>query len=93
MPSMAACMSTSQNRNLNAVDSQLALSLVSNNLPVNNTPYDNNRYGGRIGGPIIKNGARASLPTGNTTRSRATAFPPGAFRLQPDMRRSRVTPA
>jgi len=44
-----------QNRNLNAVDSQLALSLVSNNLPVNNTPYDNNRYGGQIGGPIIKN--------------------------------------
>jgi hypothetical protein len=44
-----------QNRNLNAIDSQLALSEVSNNLPVINTPYDNNRYGGQIGGPIIKN--------------------------------------
>ncbi len=44
-----------QNRNLNAIDSQLALSEASNNLPVINTPYDNNRYGGQIGGPIIKN--------------------------------------
>ena len=44
-----------QNRNLNAIDSQLALSENSNNLPVSNTPFDNNRYGGQIGGPIIKN--------------------------------------
>ena len=44
-----------QNRNLNAIDSQLALSETSNNLPVINTPFDNNRYGGQIGGPIIKN--------------------------------------
>lgn len=44
-----------QNRNLNAIDSQLALAEVSNNLGVSNTPYDNNRYGGQIGGPIIKN--------------------------------------
>ena len=44
-----------QNRNLNAIDSQLALSEASNNLPTINTPYDNNRYGGQIGGPIIKN--------------------------------------
>jgi len=44
-----------QNRNLNAIDSQLALSEVANNLPVINTPYDNNRFGGQIGGPIIKN--------------------------------------
>ena len=44
-----------QNRNLNAIDSQLAISEASNNLPISNTPYDNNRYGGQIGGPIIKN--------------------------------------
>jgi len=44
-----------QNRKLNAIDSQLALAEVSNNLGVSNTPYDNNRYGGQIGGPIIKN--------------------------------------
>jgi Carboxypeptidase regulatory-like domain len=44
-----------QNRNMNAIDSQLALSEASNNLPISNTPYDNNRYGGQIGGPIIKN--------------------------------------
>lgn len=44
-----------QNRNLNAIDSQLALSEVSNGLSVKNTPYDNNRFGGQIGGPIVKN--------------------------------------
>lgn len=44
-----------QNRNLNAMDSQLALSEVSNGMPVKNTPYDNNRFGGQVGGPIIKN--------------------------------------
>ncbi len=44
-----------QNRHLNAIDSQLALSEVSNGLPVKNTPYDNNRFGGQIGGPIVKN--------------------------------------
>jgi len=44
-----------QNRNLNAIDSQLALSEASNNLPIINTPFDNNRFGGQIGGPIIKN--------------------------------------
>jgi hypothetical protein len=45
-----------QNRNLNAIDSQLALSEFSNGFTsATNTPYDNNRYGGQIGGPIIKN--------------------------------------
>lgn len=44
-----------QNRNLNAIDSQLALSEASNNLPIINTPFDNNRFGGQVGGPIIKN--------------------------------------
>jgi hypothetical protein len=44
-----------QNRKLNAIDSQLALSEKSNGLAVKNTPYDNNRFGGQIGGPILKN--------------------------------------
>jgi hypothetical protein len=44
-----------QNRNLNAIDSQLALSEVSNGLAVKKTPYDNNRFGGQVGGPIVKN--------------------------------------
>jgi hypothetical protein len=45
-----------QNRNLNAIDSQLALSEISNGFSsVHNTPFDNNRFGGQIGGPIIKN--------------------------------------
>jgi hypothetical protein len=44
-----------QNRNLNAQDSQTALSQVSQGLKPFNTRYDNNRFGGQIGGPIIKN--------------------------------------
>jgi len=42
-----------QNRNLNAVDSLYAQSLGYVN--VSNPRYDNNRFGGQIGGPIIKN--------------------------------------
>jgi hypothetical protein len=44
-----------QNRNLNAIDSQEALSQVSNGLKPSNPRYDNNRFGGQFGGPIIKN--------------------------------------
>jgi|CZKJ01.1.fsa_nt_gi hypothetical protein len=44
-----------QNRNLNAQDSQTALSQVSQGLKPFNTRYDNNRFGGQIGGPIFKN--------------------------------------
>jgi hypothetical protein len=43
------------NRNLNAQDSQTALSQVSQGLKPFNTRYDNNRFGGQFGGPIIKN--------------------------------------
>ncbi len=42
-----------QNRNLNAVDSLYAQSQGGGN--VSNPRYDNNRFGGQIGGPIIKN--------------------------------------
>ncbi len=44
-----------QNRNLNAIDSQTALSEVSNGQTPFNPRYDNNRFGGQIGGPILKN--------------------------------------
>jgi hypothetical protein len=44
-----------QNRNLNAQDAQTALSQVSQGLSPFNPRYDNNRFGGQIGGPIIKN--------------------------------------
>src|ERR1019366_3739826 len=44
-----------QNRNLNAINSQDALSQVSNGEKPFNPRYDNNRYGGQFGGPIIKN--------------------------------------
>jgi hypothetical protein len=43
-----------QNRNLNSIDNS-----VVNNTPTGQTPknprYDNNRFGGQVGGPIIKN--------------------------------------
>jgi hypothetical protein len=42
------------NRNLNAQDSQTAKAQLGAGDPVKNTPYDNNRYGGQIGGPIVK---------------------------------------
>ncbi len=44
-----------QNRNLNAIDSQTALSQVSNGETPSNPRYDNNRFGGNFGGPILKN--------------------------------------
>ncbi len=44
-----------QNRNLNAIDSLVAESLRSNGDPVTNPRFDDNRFGGQIGGPIIKN--------------------------------------
>ena len=44
-----------QNRNLNAQDSQIALSQVATARLRHNPRYDNNRFGGQIGGPIIKN--------------------------------------
>jgi len=44
-----------QNRNLNAQDSQNALAQVSNGKKPSNPRYDNNRFGGQVGGPIIKN--------------------------------------
>ena len=42
-----------QNRNLNAEDSQVALTQVPG--PYSNPRYDNNRFGGNFGGPILKN--------------------------------------
>ena len=44
-----------QNRNLNAINSQDALSQVSNGEKPFNPRYDNNRFGGQFGGPIFKN--------------------------------------
>ena len=44
-----------QNRNLNAQDSITAQSQRANGATPYATRYDNNRFGGQIGGPIIKN--------------------------------------
>ena len=44
-----------ENRNLNAQDSQTALSQVSQGLSPHNPRFDNNRFGGQFGGPIVKN--------------------------------------
>ena len=43
-----------QNRNLNAIDSQTALSQVGSGITPFNPRFDDNRFGGQIGGPIIK---------------------------------------
>ena len=42
-----------QNRNLNAEDSQVAMTQAPG--PYSNPRYDNNRFGGNFGGPIMKN--------------------------------------
>jgi len=42
-----------QNRNLNAVDA--LLERTSGGTPVKKPRFDNNRFGGQVGGPIIKN--------------------------------------
>jgi len=65
-----------QNRNLNAQDSQVALAQVGQGLKPFNTRYDNNRFGGQIGGPIIKNKLFFFTdweydPVGNVTSSTA----------------------
>ena len=44
-----------QNRNLNAIDSQVAAGEGANGRRSANTRFDDNRFGGPIGGPIIKN--------------------------------------
>jgi hypothetical protein len=43
-----------QNRNLNAQDWQVARGDVANGINPTNPPFDNNRYGGQLGGPIVK---------------------------------------
>ncbi len=43
-----------QNRDLNAIDSQTALSQVSQGVTPFNPRFDDNRFGGEIGGPVIK---------------------------------------
>jgi hypothetical protein len=45
-----------QNRNLNAVDASTARSNLGQAMPAGKRPrYDDNRFGGQIGGPIIRN--------------------------------------
>ncbi len=46
-----------KNRNLNAIDANTARPLIAAGLPPKNPRFDDNRYGGQIGGPIIKNKA------------------------------------
>src|ERR1039457_3745599 len=43
-----------RNRNLNAIDYSNAAQFGSGQTPVNSR-YDNNRFGGQVGGPIFKN--------------------------------------
>jgi hypothetical protein len=44
-----------QNRNLNAIDQQVQNAAIANGERPNNTRLDSNRFGGSVGGPILKN--------------------------------------
>ena len=44
-----------QNRNLNAIDQQVQNAAIANGEKPKNTRLDSNRFGGSIGGPILKN--------------------------------------
>jgi hypothetical protein len=44
-----------QNRNLNAIDQQIQNQAIASGLRPSNPRFDNNRFGGSIGGPIRKN--------------------------------------
>ena len=60
-----------QNRNLNAIDAIVARNTVAPDVP-KNPRFDNNRFGGNIGGPILKNklfffGSAQYNPVGQAT--------------------------
>jgi hypothetical protein len=44
-----------QNRNLNAIDQQIQTQAIANGDRPSNPRYDSNRFGGSLGGPIIRN--------------------------------------
>ncbi len=46
-----------QNRNLDAIDTSVAIPQRAAGFTPHNTRFDNNRFGGQIGGPILKNKA------------------------------------
>lgn len=46
-----------ENRNLNAIDDSVARPLIAAGQTPKNPRFDNNRFGGQVGGPILKNKA------------------------------------
>jgi hypothetical protein len=46
-----------KNRNLNAIDASVARPLIAAHQVPKNPRFDNNRFGGQVGGPILKNKA------------------------------------
>jgi hypothetical protein len=86
-----------QNRNLNAQDSQVALSQVSQGLKPFNTRYDNNRFGGQIGGPILKNKLFFFTnweynPVGGTTSTTGCAPTAAGYAALASMNSANITP-
>jgi hypothetical protein len=72
-----------QNRNLNAIDQQVQNQAIANGVRPSNPRFDSNRFGGSIGGPIIKNklfyfGLFEYNPVGQATVPAAISTPTAA---------------